>query len=774
MWIDDVTVYETVDECRWPAHVEDFPVLVADREGRIWMATLERPVPRRSIGVYRVEDTKRRLVCRLEPDNATGIGPPALAGFANGCVVAFAVEWDGRWQIAYAFIEEDSPALPVCRFLDCEGTSNISPAVAATGDHAWILWESNAGHARGIYACRVDRNRAGRVKRISRSKSNSYNPTIVALENGSFFAAWDSVRDRSADVYGAWLRGGRWRAERRLTSDARIERHPALAVRGNEVWMAWQAQSYRNLRLNNLDEQRIAVARVDGDRLRAPKDLFDEVSTGDELLMRPQIAFDRRGRLWLTARQSNGRQAGWLPIVWCYDGREWSSPRLLMEQEGRWRGVALACGADGPLAAIQYDDLPDTWREHGIRPDWRSGALLKALAQDAKVAAGSLEAEPLQMPPTEFSLAERIELCSADLPRQSWRHKGRRLSLFWGDLHDHTDLSVCARATNPPGHDLFANERDIERVDFCALTDHGYNFDRPQWQFNGEQTRANHDPGRFVTFLGEEWTSDHISYDPPRYATERRTKKKVELRRYGHRNLIFRDPYHPAFYDSRDGDIAPEAIWKEFAAGDVIAIPHQLADLGNRPTDWTFHDARYQPVAEVFQTRGSYEYAGAPRQAGRSMNEPGRYLQDAWARGLIVGVIASPDHGGGDGKVGVWAEELTRDAIFRAILARHTFGTSGPKMALRFSAGDAMMGDVIKRPRGAIRFGIEALALRDVRELVIFRNNEIVFRATPDRKRVEIEWVDREPPRAERLWYYVRIHAADDHLAWSSPIWLLA
>ncbi|MHC4388700.1 MAG: DUF3604 domain-containing protein [Planctomycetota bacterium] len=212
---------------------------------------------------------------------------------------------------------------------------------------------------------------------------------------------------------------------------------------------------------------------------------------------------------------------------------------------------------------------------------------------------------------------------------------------------------------------------------------------------------------------------------------------------------------------------------------EFICIPHQLADWqhkgrGNPPTDWSFVDERLQPVAEIFQTRESYEYLGCPRQAPHGEPRRGHYLQDAWTRGIVIGVIASPDHGGGKGKAGVWAEELTREKIFEAVRARHTFGTSGAKVALRFSAGDAMMGDKVKRQGGPVSFNVEALAMHDIVEVVIFRNNEIVHKVLPNVRECSVEWTDRRPLKADMAWYYARIQCRDKELAWSSPIWFLA
>jgi len=762
-WIDDLAVrLQPGLKLTWPEHPQSFPALACDGGGTVWSVMLERDALKACVRLSRVTDGALLPATTFAPEDPTGLAPPAIAPLAKGCVVAFPVEQKDRWRIAYAFVTGDRPEL---RYIDSQGNANISPALAVSGKDVHVLWESNAGEARGIYACTLTPEGPDTPQRLSAPDANSYNPAIVALSDGRLFAAWDSVRKQNADLYGAWFRDGKWQAEQRLTSHARVERHPALAIWKDRVWMAWQAQSYRKLTLNNLLEQRIVVAQIDDNVLLSPKGLFDKVSLKGRLLVRPRIAFDKDGRLWLTVRRSIHQNAGWAPEAWCYSGDKWSAPAKLHTTQGRWQPATLVLTPEGLLAAVQYDDLPIRWEEQGIHPDWKSGVMAVSLPSRLAGAATELQTEPLEMPPTDFSLTEKMDLCAALLPRQETEHHGRKLKLFWGDLHDHTDLSVCIRSINPPGHDLFANVRDIERLDFIALTDHGYNFDPPQWAYNGEQTRNNHDPGRFVTFLGQEWTS---SKNPP--------AKGGTFNRYGHRNLVFLDPYHPTFHDSYDGDVNPRQLWDAIGEVEFITIPHQLADWkhkgrGNPPTDWSFHDEKLQPLAEIFQARQSYEYLGCPRQSRDGAPFKGHYLQDAWAKGIVIGTIASPDHGGGNGKAGVWAEELTRESIFRALQARHTFGTSGAKMALCLRSGDAFMGEVVKRPDGAIPFHFRALAMRPIKELVIFRNNEIVHRIEPGKTTVEVDWKDAQPPDVERLWYYVRIQAEDEELGWTSPIW---
>ena len=751
------------DDDTWPEHVEQFPALASDGGDSTWMASVTRPMPGRHISVDRILNGERKKVCILQPKGMTGIAAPAIAPFRDGCVVVFPMEKADRWHIAYAFVNEATGREAECSYIPSKGSSNISPAVTVIDDEAYIAWESNSGAFRGIYTCRVNEKDTGAVQRLSSPGANSYNPSITSLADGSIFAAWDSFRDHASNIHGAWHRDGKWLKEERITGGTRIERHPFVTSRNNELWITWQAQSYRKRLLNNLSEQRIVVARLADGGLEAPVDLFEKVSTPDRLLMRPRIVFAPNGNLWLTASLGMpSMQAGWKPVAWQHDGNKWSAMELLMEEQSRWHPIPVAFPAKSVSVAVESDDLPNGWdRTRGRHLGWKSRITVRR-RHEGPHAGRKIETRPLKMPGTKFSLKDKVDLCSAELPRQQWKHNGRELTLFWGDLHDHTDISVCNRRQNPPGHDLFANLRDIEKLDFCALTDHGYNFDPQQWSLNGEQTRYNHDPGRFVTFLAQEWTSS----------------KTRPSGGYGHRNIVYLDPYYDRFHDSFDGNIRPQDLWDELEGVEFICIPHQLADWkhkgrGNPPTDWSFTDERLQPVAEIFQHRESYEYRGCPRQAPDGEPRKGNYLQDAWARGTIIGVIASPDHGGGKGKAGVWAGELTREKIFEGIRSRHTFGTSGAKIALRFSSDNAMMGDKVKKGKGPVSFVVEALAMHDVIEVVIFRNNRIVYKSSPNAVSCSLEWTDKNPPNAGKTWYYTRIQCADKEIAWSSPIWFL-
>jgi hypothetical protein len=756
-------------------HAEDFPAMTVDRAGTRWLGVVARgPSRPRAVCVYRLTGEARECLATLAPENVTGVDSVAVAGLGAGCVVAAAFEVRGIWRMYYAFVGTGDQ--PVLREID-HGTSNLAPALAVCGQRVCLAWESNGDHAnRAIYASWLTPDIASTPQRLSSSDFHSANATLAAMADGTFVAAWDSYRAPHSDIFGARFRDGAWEPERQLTDTKKIERYPSLVARGDEIWMAWQMQMFAPMRhhINNTEFRRVRVARLDWKTDDVSMEAADLEQRG-RYYVRPRMSVDLQGRLWVTVRHGIDRQAGWLVQAYCHPGR-WEGPYLLWPYRGMTRNADLVWNDDGGVAAVQFDDLAVAGGHDNGNPWHCAVATVPVRAESPTKGRNEIVSWPPALPESPFgpiwfgqpeahapfSLIRFREHMSASYRPRPISHAGRDHSLYFGTLHEHTEMSVCVRGRNPTVRELYQNARDIEELDFIALTDHGYNYTQPQWAYNTEQVRAHFDGDRFVTLLGQEWTSQKVPYEPAR-----------PYKRYGHRNLIYLDPYYDTFHDASADRISPTELWSRIKGVDFVMIPHQLADpISAAPVDWTEHDDVHQPLAEIFQNRGSYEALGAPRQAENAMKEKGFFLQDAWAMGVTIGVIASPDHGGGGGKAGVWAKDLTPASLFEAFHARRTFGTSNPKMTLFVSCGAHVLGEVVARDDDLpLTFRIRAEATRPFTRLVIMRNNEIVHDINPTSKEIDYEWTDAAPPHESRLWYYVRMHRDDEELAWSSPIW---
>ncbi|NQT11535.1 MAG: hypothetical protein HQ582_02230, partial [Planctomycetes bacterium] len=264
-------------------------------------------------------------------------------------------------------------------------------------------------------------------------------------------------------------------------------------------------------------------------------------------------------------------------------------------------------------------------------------------------------------------------------------------------------------------------------------------------------------PGRFLALYGYEHGGSYKA-------------------RGGHKNVIHAERGFPVYEVD-----APAELFAALANSRAVAIPHQLADGGSR-TDWERWDGKYESVAEIFQARGSYEYADCPRIA--QIFTVGHSIWDALARDVRIGIIASSDHGqthqaractyvedapGATGDVSL-ATGFTRRGILEALHARRTFGSTSA-LALRMSvAGHPLGEEITVTAPPAIEASIVAPA--EVTAMAVVRNGSFVYTSEPKTTEASIQFSDLDLKPGQSAYYYVRALVGKNDVAWSSPIWV--
>ena len=153
--------------------------------------------------------------------------------------------------------------------------------------------------------------------------------------------------------------------------------------------------------------------------------------------------------------------------------------------------------------------------------------------------------------------------------------------------------------------------------------------------------------------------------------------------------------------------------------------------------------------------------------------------------GLRVGLVAGSDTHSGrpcgsakeprpywGGYCGVWAETLTRRALFEAFLARRTYALTGARIALEFTVNGAPMGAEIPLSDTA-EVCINVWAPADIAMVELMKDTAVArtFRPASDACRDEyhIETVD---PTGGPAFYHCRVTLADGNLAVCSPVWV--
>ena len=124
-----------------------------------------------------------------------------------------------------------------------------------------------------------------------------------------------------------------------------------------------------------------------------------------------------------------------------------------------------------------------------------------------------------------------------------------------------------------------------------------------------------------------------------------------------------------------------------------------VAHVGGRACNLDFFDPEFVHLAEIHSHHGTFEW----------------FAEEVLARGFCVGFIGgSDDHTGRQGLVyanrrsnnvvtfdvkgglmGLYARELTREAVWEAMRARRTYATNGERIYLKTSCGEALMGEAV-------------------------------------------------------------------------------
>ena len=192
------------------------------------------------------------------------------------------------------------------------------------------------------------------------------------------------------------------------------------------------------------------------------------------------------------------------------------------------------------------------------------------------------------------------------------------------------------------------------------------------------ETAAADEEGRFVAFLGCEWSAD-TPEGGDRNVIYRRDEPR--LRRSG--RFFTEDEPDP----EPDLEAAPEFL-EAMKDEDVLINMH----AGGRPTNLDFHEPRIETLAEVHSTHGTSDW----------------FVFDALRRGYRVGITGGTDgvtgrpgcdHPGSrlirnvrSGVTAFLASELTREALWEAMAARRCYATDGPRMRLAVTADGHLMG----------------------------------------------------------------------------------
>ena len=308
---------------------------------------------------------------------------------------------------------------------------------------------------------------------------------------------------------------------------------------------------------------------------------------------------------------------------------------------------------------------------------------------------------------------------------------------YWGDLHGQSGESIGIGTSRS----YFDFARNKAFLDVTSHQANDFQVNNAFWKFLNELTAYHHEPGRFVTFPGYEWSGNTAVG--------------------GDRNVFFREEgrqihrsSHALLPEREDLDTdAPNAnlLFESLKEEDCLIYAH----VGGRYADIKYaHDSKLETAMEIHSAWGTFEWL----------------LTDGFPLGHRSGVVCNSD--GHKGRPGAsypgvsmfgayggltcfYAEELTRDGIFDCLRKRHHYGTTGTRLHLDVKATfpteghlydldpkafdnatsqavkEVMMGDIVKTDDDSTTLRVEVAAQAPIERIEIRNGMDVLKTIRP-------------------------------------------
>ncbi len=629
----------------------------------------------------------------------------------------------------------------------------------------WVAWQSDRNGQFDIVARHVGTKASATLEApivISDTARNEWHPSISVGHGGKVYIAWDAY---DGDVYNVWVRRlveGTWEAPIAVASGSTFQGRPQVASNGDgQAWIVWEegaerwgkphrGMAHRNQKLSDTDGplhrfRTLHVGLIGSDgvvhnlKTPLPTPSFAQAEKRDDarknsvkigvFYERALLLTDTHNRPWILYRHYYCPQTSYAHGMKSHVEAGWKIYARCMEADSWSQLYAFTIGQRDGLQRLSMASTPD-----GLVAAWATGRTDRRNdAQERGLALATL-AHPVGNKP-----APKLVRNTAATPKEALRATpprsatvgGKTYQLFYGDLHRHTDLSLCFPYFDGSLNDAYRYAMDVAELDFLGITDHTRDIHKGDvlsqlwWRCTKEVTRHRL-TNKFYPFF---------SYERSHGATD-------------HNVISLRDDM------LRNYPLPLQKFWAEITDGNTFTMPHNPI-IGKI---WDYHDDALRPLIEVYQ---GY-------RDGHILNGANAGLK----KGYHLGFIASSDHVSTSASYAcVWSEKGGNEPLFRAMQARRTFGATS-KIRLVFRSGDHWMGErMTAKVMPVCEIEIDGTAAINV--IDFWQDGKLVKTVTPEKASSSYRgsWTPDGELTGEH-YVYIHVKQTDGNQAWSSPLWI--
>lgn len=352
--------------------------------------------------------------------------------------------------------------------------------------------------------------------------------------------------------------------------------------------------------------------------------------------------------------------------------------------------------------------------------------------------------------------------------------------LYWGLFHGESErvdstenIESCLR-----------HFRDEKAFNFFGTSGFESVEETPNdiWKLVSQHVQEFNEEDRFVTFLGFQFQGQTGSE--------------------GIRQLVYSKDAKPILRKKEAKSSSIGKIYKIVTPKDLISIPSFTMAKGYH-YDFKEFNPEFERVVEIYNAWGSSERtkkegntrpitggieeteAGSIVNALKKNHRFGFVASGLDDRGIYTPFFESDQVQYSPGMTGVIAKSYNREGIFDALQRRACFATTGEKIIVGFYIAGHMMGSELStalKPGLALNRHISGYVAgtTNIKEIEIIRNGVVIKKFHPTSYSYDFYHDDMDPLDEITLtngahpfvFYYLRVTQADDHMAWSSPIWV--
>ncbi len=359
-------------------------------------------------------------------------------------------------------------------------------------------------------------------------------------------------------------------------------------------------------------------------------------------------------------------------------------------------------------------------------------------------------------------------------------------SIFWGLFHGES-----VRFDSTDNIELLLRYmRDDRNLQFFATScfESAEETSNEAWKLISNQIAEFNEEGRFSAFTGFQWYGDEAGE--------------------GLREIIYIKENKPILRRKDSKSNSLKKMYRSHSAKDFFSIPSFSMAKGF-VTDFSDFDTEFERVVEIYNAWGSSECTKkegnlrpitAEGSDGIEEDAEGS-IRSALNKGLRFGFVAGglDDRGIFEGLYETQAQyspgltavvgiEHTREGILQALQARSCYATTGERIVLGFAiAGSSMGSELSTKAKPGLVYNRHITGYicgtAAIKEVAIIRNGSPFHIFTP-KQQSTFEFTFDDPEMLQNCvldgyqenpsfaYYYLRIVQEDDHIAWSSPIWI--